>query len=165
MSYQFGPHATDEERIPVIWDSNSAINEEMVTKWRVPTIPMRLLSVGIFFAAMWVIQSMFSVLVFDTIVFFGCDPSYSLIRSDFFFIWIILVQTATNNNVGKASNGRGHGITNSDLCSPNRGTISVLLLPLEVLSYCGIPILASAHRKADDGAVVKMVVHCFWQPY
>eukprot|EP00751_Fragilariopsis_kerguelensis_P042475 CAMPEP_0171012596 /NCGR_PEP_ID=MMETSP0736-20130129/23722_1 /TAXON_ID=186038 /ORGANISM="Fragilariopsis kerguelensis, Strain L26-C5" /LENGTH=72 /DNA_ID=CAMNT_0011445853 /DNA_START=61 /DNA_END=279 /DNA_ORIENTATION=- len=34
MSYQLGPNATDEDRIPVIWDSNSTIDEEMVTQWR-----------------------------------------------------------------------------------------------------------------------------------
>jgi len=34
LSYQLGPNATDEERIPVIWDSNSTIEEEMVTQWR-----------------------------------------------------------------------------------------------------------------------------------
>jgi len=34
MSYQLGPNATDEDRIPVIWDSNSTIDEEMVSKWR-----------------------------------------------------------------------------------------------------------------------------------
>merc|ERR1712238_328988 len=34
LSYQLGPNATDEERIPVIWDKNSTIEEEMVTQWR-----------------------------------------------------------------------------------------------------------------------------------
>jgi len=34
MSYQLGPNSTDEDRIPVIWDSNSTIDEEMVTQWR-----------------------------------------------------------------------------------------------------------------------------------
>jgi len=34
MSYMLGEDARDAERIPVIWDSNSTINEEMVTQWR-----------------------------------------------------------------------------------------------------------------------------------
>jgi len=34
MSYQLGEDASDEERIPVIWDSNSTIDEEMVAQWR-----------------------------------------------------------------------------------------------------------------------------------